>query len=61
MNFPLLTCNPLASHHAEIRDERANDWFAGEAWVTPHPLDSKCVGVANPARGDDLGNDWIPL
>ncbi len=61
MNFSLFTWSPLAAQHEEARDDEANDWLGGEAWVTPQPFGIECFGVVNAARGDDPANDWIPL
>ena len=61
MNFSLLTCNPLASRHAEIHDDEGNDWLGGEAWVTPQSFAIERFGVADVPRKEDPANDWIPL
>lgn len=43
-------------------DDGADDWFAGEAWVSPTVLlDVETVSVANDRHDDKLADEWIPL
>ena len=61
MNFSLLACKPLASRHHETRDDEANEWLGGEAWVAPPPFNIERFGVIDTARADDPASEWIPL
>lgn len=56
MNFSLFTF-PFGA----MRDDDADEWLGGDAWVTPQPFGSDGFGVIDATRKVDPANDWVPL
>jgi len=43
-------------------DDGADDWLAGEAWVSPTVLlGVETVNATNDRHDDTLADEWIPL
>lgn len=57
MNLSFLNWQPFASN----RDDGANDWLGGEAWVTPQPFAVERDDAIHGGRVDDPADDWVPL